>query len=99
MRKAGKFLQLPFYARWTDGGGQMEVDRWRWTDGGIQKGKQVWIVHMTNIIGIFSNNFFLSELCWGKAMGGLYKDPTRKKEESERLRGESQIKFNGYDNY
>ena len=58
MRKAGKFLQLPFYARWTDGGGQMEVDRWRWTDGGIQKGKQVWIVHMTNIIGIFSNKFF-----------------------------------------
>ena len=38
--------------------------------------------------------FFFSELCWGKAMVAYTKPQQRKKEESERLRGErDQIKF------
>ena len=37
---------------------------------------------------------FFSELCWGKAMVAYTKPQQRKKEESERLRGErDQIKF------
>ena len=37
---------------------------------------------------------FLSELCWGRAMVAYTKPQQRKKEESERLRGErDQIKF------
>ena len=44
-------------------------------------------------IGIFEK-VFSSELCWGKAMVAYAKPQQRKKEESERLRGESdQIKF------
>ena len=46
---------------------------------------------------IMLNTFFLflfSELCWGKAMVAYKKHQQRKKEESERLRGErDQIKF------
>ena len=36
-------------------------------------------------------NFFFSELCWGKAMVGYTKPQLRKKEESEKLRGEREI--------
>ena len=40
------------------------------------------------------HNFFFSELCWGKAMVAYTMTQQRKKEESERLRGErDQIKF------
>ena len=42
----------------------------------------------------FDSSFFLSELCWGKAMVAYTMPQQRKKEESERLRGErDQIKF------
>ena len=46
------------------------------------------------MIGSTWNLFFISELCWGKAMVAYTKPQQRKKEESERLTGESdQIKF------
>ena len=46
------------------------------------------------LLGARTHWVFLSELCWGKAMVAYAKPQQRKKEESERLRGErDQIKF------
>ena len=43
---------------------------------------------------ILSCNLFFSEFCWGKAMVAYTMPQQRKKEESERLRGErDQVKF------
>ena len=42
----------------------------------------------------FGANIFFSDLCWGKAMVAYTKPQQRKKEETERLRGErDQINF------
>ena len=51
-----------------------------------------WLVSLS----VFSNQMtpFFSELCWGKAIVAYTMPQQRKKEESERLRGErDQIKF------
>ena len=56
----------------------------------------MYIVLYSGVVGTFSFFFFffIELVCWGKAMLAYTKPQQRKKEESERLRGERyQIKF------
>ena len=66
----------------------LHVSVWEHTAGYVL----VCAFHPTSFLPAPFLPFFFSELCWGKAMV-VYKMPQqRKKEESERLRGEREIR-------